>query len=605
MNMATASWPTRMKPPPVIAAAAFLLGAAWPAGMWAHPNHYVAQIAAPAQRSDATPATAEPLRAVARLSVTIVDAQTGRPTAVRVRITDEKGKPLGPPGLALPRNTPGFAEARLSVPGTVIGLPREAIAVMYGTNDSAQGFGFQPNGAFYVNGSFELPMPAGKFRVTLSKGYEFLQQSEEIVFRPDDHVTRRYELRRWIDMPGRGWYSADDHIHLRRSPRENPLILDWIAAEDIHVGVLLQMGDFWTTYFSQYAWGRRGVYTNGSQLLTSGQEEPRTHEIGHTISLGADQFVRFQDDYYSYDKFFDRVHATHGVSGYAHAATSFHGYRGLALDAMSRKVDFVEVMQFCVQQGPLALEHYYRFLDLGCKLTALGGSDFPWCGRGLRAGEDQVGPQIGDARFYTYLGGELSFDRWLAGVKAGSTFVTTGPMVELEVNGQRPGSSLDVKPGTKLRVVARGFGHASQVPLQRIQIIGHGNVLREARVGEAGQSADRLAVEFELDVQNGIWIVARVDAGPSQMAHTTPVYVTVNGDGFHHRAKLDANIAVTMEHLEELRQQLVPTAMQEDRQALRSTPPPWRYPGTRARLEQRIAETQRELEALRRRNARE
>ena len=31
-----------------------------------------------------------------------------------------------------------------------------------------------------------------------------------------------------------------------------------------------------------------------------------------------------------------------------------------------------------------ALENYYRFLDLGYKLTALGGSDFPWCGRGLR-----------------------------------------------------------------------------------------------------------------------------------------------------------------------------------------------------------------------------
>lgn len=61
-------------------------------------------------------------------------------------------------------------------------------------------------------------------------------------------------------MPERDWYSADEHIHLRRSPRENPLILDWIAAEDVHVGVLLQMGDFWTTYFSQYGWGRDGRY---------------------------------------------------------------------------------------------------------------------------------------------------------------------------------------------------------------------------------------------------------------------------------------------------------------------------------------------------------
>ena len=39
-------------------------------------------------------------------------------------------------------------------------------------------------------------------------------------------------------MPARGWYSSDDHIHLRRSPRDNPSILRWVAAEDIHVANL-------------------------------------------------------------------------------------------------------------------------------------------------------------------------------------------------------------------------------------------------------------------------------------------------------------------------------------------------------------------------------
>ena len=569
----------------------------------AHPGHVFAQVKSTAQPAVPRPASGTDLaRTDARLSVTIVDAKLGRPTPVRVRITDETGKPLGPVGLTLPSNSPGNVEARLAVPGSVIGLTKEAIAVMYGTNDSAQGYGFQMNGAFYVNGSFDLPMPSGKFFLTITKGYEFVQQKEELTFKPGDHLTRRYELRRWIDMPERGWYGADDHIHLRRSPRDNPLILDWIAAEDVHVGVLLQMGDFWTTYFSQYAWGQRGVYASGNHLLTSGQEEPRTHELGHTLSLGAEQFVRFPDDYYSYDKFFDRVHALNGVSGYAHQAVSFHGYRGMALDALGGKIDFLEVMQFCVQSGPLAVENYYRFLDLGCKLTALGGSDFPWCGRGLRAGEERVGPQIGDARFYTYVGGELTFERWRAGVKAGNTVVTTGPMLEFEVNGQRPGSTIDVKPGARLRIVARGHGHPTQIPLQRIQIIGHGRVLHEGTVGSPGQTPDRLSIELELPVERGIWLAARVDAGGSQMAHSTPVYVTVNGDGFHNRADLPARIKLTRSHLDELREQLVPTEVKEDRQSLRATPPPWRYPGTRARLEHRITEAENKLEALRQRN---
>jgi hypothetical protein len=43
-------------------------------------------------------------------------------------------------------------------------------------------------------------------------------------------------------------------------------------------------------------------------VLLSGQEDPRTSQLGHTISFGADQFVRFATDYYSSDRVFDRIH---------------------------------------------------------------------------------------------------------------------------------------------------------------------------------------------------------------------------------------------------------------------------------------------------------
>ena len=571
---------------------------------FAHPDHPLARVLPLAQIGH--PATAGDVtapRGDAKFSATFIDAKTGRPTPVRVRITDASGKPLGPVPLSLPPSSTSAPEARLSEPGSVIGLPKEAIAVMHGPNDIAVGYGFQANGAFFVSGTIEeMPMPAGTFWITLQKGYEFLEQSEEITFKPGEHVKRRYELKRWVDMPARGWYSADDHIHLRRSARENPLILDWIAAEDVHVGVLVQMGDFWTTYFTQYAFGKRGLYARGNHLLTSGQEEPRTHELGHTISFGAEQFVRFQSEYYSYDKVFDRVHQLGGVSGYAHqVAMMFQGYRGMALDALAGKIDFLELMQLCAQKGPLVTEHYYRFLDLGCKVTALGGSDFPWCGRGMRVGEEQVGPRIGEARFYTYVGGELNFDRWLAGIKAGRTFATTGPIVELTVNGHLPGSTLDVKPGTKLRIVAKAQGHATQVPLQRLQIIGHSQVLREVRAGAPGQAAGELALELELTPKHGVWLAARVDAGPTQIAHTTPVYVTVNGDGFHTRTNLDEQIDITRKHLGEIRDVLIRAAGPAEPQDRRATPLPWRYPGGTARLEQRVAETERKLEELRRR----
>src|SRR5207244_11039685 len=173
--------------------------------------------------------------------------------------------------------------------------------------------------------------------------------------------------------------------------------------------------------------------------LSPRHEEPRPPAIGNTISLGASDFVRNQQDYYSFDKLFDRVRALGGVTGFAHQAMSFHGYRGMALNTLRGKADFLELAQFCEPEGPLAVEHYYRFLDLGYKLTALAGSDFPWCGPKFA--------QIGNARFYAYTGGALSYDRWFAAMRAGHTFVTTGPMLFLTVNGKMPGDTIHVTAG--------------------------------------------------------------------------------------------------------------------------------------------------------------
>ena len=58
-------------------------------------------------------------------------------------------------------------------------------------------------------------------------------------------------------------------------------------------------------------------------------------------------------DYYSYDRLFDRVHALGGVTGFTHQAVLFHGYRGLVLNAVRGKTDFIELAQFCV---PLLLD---------------------------------------------------------------------------------------------------------------------------------------------------------------------------------------------------------------------------------------------------------
>ena len=508
------------------------------------------------------------------LQVTVRDAESGAAVPVRVHLANQNG-------VAAP-------------------LPEAASGVLYARSTAvgkAEGFGFQPDSSFYVDGSFEVDLPPGTYRLSLSKGHEYLAQEHRIAVEAGQELSKTYRLRRWIDMAGRGWYSADEHIHLQRSPRDNPYIMDWIRAEGIHVGVLLWMGEFFRTHYGQYAWGEEGVYREEDFLLTSGQEEPRTPEIGHTVNLGASAPVRFQDSYYLYDKVFDRIHELGGLTGYAHQAASFHGYRGLTLDALRGKVDNLELLQFCVPGGPLITEHYYHLLDLGYEVTATAGSDFPWCGRGERFGVENAAEnpaRIGNARFYTYVDGDLSYEAWKAGVEAGRTFVSSGPVVLLEVDGRRPGERLDVDvdEGAALQITARAFGHSGQVPLDTLEIIGHGEVLARATAEENSQSPDRLTLDLELPVERGLWIAARANADRLQAAHTTPVYVTVEGGGFHNPETAARYLDRSEQYLQEIEHVLEhqnPADEALDTQI-------WRY---EEGLRERIAETRAVIEKLR------
>src|SRR4051794_10683040 len=154
------------------------------------------------------------------LTVRIIDASTGAPTPVRIRLRDSHGE--------RPR-----VRGALAISESAIPIPRQAIAVMFGQDDQAQGYAIQPDGAFYVDGSFDVRVPPGTYTLAISKGFEYLHETQTFEVPAGSAIRREFRMRRWMDMPARGWYSADDHIHLRRSPADNHPIAQWIAAEDI------------------------------------------------------------------------------------------------------------------------------------------------------------------------------------------------------------------------------------------------------------------------------------------------------------------------------------------------------------------------------------
>src|SRR5690606_4859724 len=73
-------------------------------------------------------------------------------------------------------------------------LPDEAIGVMYGHWDHADGFAFQPDSSFYCNGSFQMDLPQGTYDLYISKGNEFLQQHHEIKVKLGQTFKETYEM---------------------------------------------------------------------------------------------------------------------------------------------------------------------------------------------------------------------------------------------------------------------------------------------------------------------------------------------------------------------------------------------------------------------------
>ena len=86
-------------------------------------------------------------------------------------------------GLRDAKGTAPAVSAALAVSDTAIPIPRQAIAVMWGQQDRAQGYALQPDGSFYVDGAFDVSVPPGAYSLSLSKGFEYVQQQIPLVRR--------------------------------------------------------------------------------------------------------------------------------------------------------------------------------------------------------------------------------------------------------------------------------------------------------------------------------------------------------------------------------------------------------------------------------------
>ena len=378
--------------------------------------------------------------------------------------------------------------------------------------------------AFYITGRYEARVPVGRYDLVVCKGPEYRMFRRFVEVKPEATASVDVHLVRWDNLSEKGWYSGDDHIHHARvNALDDQSLLLVSQAEDLHVANILQMGNVVNAHHRQYDWKIMASAPNSTFILAPGQEDPRTAYCGHTIQLHLPGPIRDPDHYLLYDLLFQQVRAQGGVTGYAHVGWPNPGLivarKGLALDVPEGLVDFVEVLQ----AANADLQTWFDFLNLGYKLVPTAGTDYPYL--------DQ---RPGAVRSYVKVGGAFTPQAWFDGLKAGRTFVTDGPMLELTVNSQAMGSELRLETGGPVVISAQARINPDIDLLDSLELIEQGQVIRTV---SAKDGAPELRLDFQTTATHGTWFVVRAKGKPRgkddhTLAVSAPIYVLVNGLSF-------------------------------------------------------------------------
>ncbi|WP_242204189.1 CehA/McbA family metallohydrolase [Aestuariivivens insulae] len=390
---------------------------------------------------------------------------------------------------------------------------------------------------FYSTGESVIKLGQGTYYISIQKGLEYKVFRDTITLNANADLTYEAYLKRWINMPQENWYGADDHLHIPRPvPEIDPYILQLIQAEDIHVGNLLQIGKAEIFEHSpQYAFGLKGDYQKGNFIIASGQENPRTHFLGHAISLGINKPIHNPEKYLIYRYIWEEVKRQGGLNGFAHGnereSYILSAHKGVSLLLPDDLMHFIEVMAFNRHEYSL----WYDILNLGFKVAPTAGTDFP-CGDNLP----------GHERFYTKVEGSFNYNNWLEGIRKGRTFVTVGPMVEFEIDNQPIGSELERKAGDLIKIKGKVHLDPEQDDLNFIEIVQNGDVI--FRINDVSGKG-LVNFEFTHTLQTTSWIAVRgigdrkletlfqergeytiASISPKSPFHTAPIYMVIQNE---------------------------------------------------------------------------
>lgn len=187
-------------------------------------------------------------------------------------------------------------------------------------------------------------------------------------------------------------------------------------------------------------------------------------------------------------------------------------------------------------------DSFYRFMNVGLQVPFSTGTD--WF--------------IYDfSRVYVEIEDSLSVPSWLRSLEKGRTFITNGPMLDLQVDGHGPGDVIRLDKPSEVKIIGRVVGRCD---FQTIELVHNGRVVASAQSRPAGgHFAGEL--DFTLSIDEPGWVALRINSdemtelGGELFGHTSAVYFELDGKTIFRRDVAEALIADMRDGMEKIQQQ--------------------------------------------------
>jgi len=436
-------------------------------------------------------------------------------------------------------------------------LPAKLTFVRAGSNDALPrrfGEALQPSGVLRVEygytgvGSVELP--AGAYRVSISRGTEYEVVERDITVVADQTIDVTASLLHSVDTTG--FMATDTHIHAQASPDcpdLYPFKVASMVVEQLEIPVSTEhewLGDFnpairamglerWIhgivgTEVTTFAYGHFNAFP-----MTPDFTKPGNGRVDWIGKDPKDTFAAIRAN--PGDPFLQVNHPRSAAIGGYFAAMGFDNATFTA-DAQRWSLDFdgIEVANECPVETIEAttMPDWFSFLNRGMKRSAMGSTDSHHAGKG------EMGYPKTFLMMPTDLPSEAKIDDVRAAAKAGRAVVSCGPFLDLAMGTSRVGDTATLT-GDRVEVVAT-VRAPSWIQVSQVELLVNGEVKKIAPIPAVDGPLDvRVTMTASVTAGRDAWVIARA-RGPkpvnakwappvASFAFTNAIYIDGDRDG--------------------------------------------------------------------------